>query len=168
VNHFGDLMCRSAVPSSKLPGNDDVVDTGLFSFGLTPTSGTAERFGRHGNCQQRSFGATHVSWLTGSSGPTFTTGRGQARSGRDPPRSSPSRPATRTRADSFGRLLNLPGAADNLRRFVRQACRSANSGLSAWDQLVNVGATLTRLGPADARVRERFISASGVLARHTC
>jgi hypothetical protein len=41
ANHFGDLTCESAAASSGLPANDDVVDTGLFSFGLTPTSATA-------------------------------------------------------------------------------------------------------------------------------
>jgi putative transposase len=43
TNHVGDLMCSSAVASSERPGDDDVVDTGLFSFGVTPTSGTAGR-----------------------------------------------------------------------------------------------------------------------------
>jgi hypothetical protein len=40
TNHVGDLMCSSAVASSERPGDDDVVDTGLFSFCVTPTPGT--------------------------------------------------------------------------------------------------------------------------------
>ena len=37
TNHVGDLMCSWAVASSEPPGDDEVVDTGLFSSGVTPT-----------------------------------------------------------------------------------------------------------------------------------
>ena len=74
-NHVGAISCHAVVASSARPGDDDVVDTGLFSRGLTPPSGTAARLQPHGDCRRNSLGSTHVSWLAGCLGPTFTTGR---------------------------------------------------------------------------------------------
>jgi hypothetical protein len=85
TNHVGDLMCSSAVASSERPGDDDVVDTGLFSFCVTPTPGTAGRLQPHGDYRWRSFGSTPVPSLAGFLGATLSTGHGQSSSGRDPP-----------------------------------------------------------------------------------
>lgn len=92
ANHFGDLTGSSTVALSAARGDDDVFDRDddLFPFGPTPTSGTAGRVQRHGDCRLQSFGPTHISWPVACTGLTFTTGPGQTRSGRDPPRSWPS------------------------------------------------------------------------------
>ena len=131
-NHVGAISCHAVGASSARPGDDDVVDTGLFSRGLTPPSGTAARLQAHGDCRRRPLGSTHVSWLAGCLGPTFTTGQGQARSGRDPPRSC----AASTGQNAYARRLLHPAvcfvrgartvSGDSFARHARS--RSGNSG----------------------------------------
>jgi hypothetical protein len=150
TNHVGDLMGSSAVASSALPGDDDVVDTGLFSFGVTPTSGNAGRLQPGGDYQWRSFGSTHLPSLAGFPGPTFTTGHGQASSGRDPPshcgRDWPHAYARRR----FRPAVPLrPGGTDRLRQLVRHASWIAigqfgDSPCAASS--INVATRLTRRG----------------------
>ena len=122
TNHVGDLMCSSAVASSERPGDDDVVDTGLFSFGVTPTSGTAGRLQPHGDYRLRSFGSAHVPSLTEFLGPTFTTGHGQSSSGRDP-LSHYGRDWSQAYARRFFRpaVPLRPGGTARLRGLVRHA-----------------------------------------------
>ena len=151
------------------PGDEDVVDTGLFSLGLTPPSGTAARLQPHGDCRRRFLGSTHVSWLAGCLGPTFTTGQRQASSGRDPPRScAASTGQTRVPAEtpSSGCALRV-GSTDRLRRFVRghARSRSGNSGTLRAGSM-NVPTRLTRLGCARSARPRAFLSVAGVLARH--
>src|SRR6516162_2057749 len=104
-NHVGAISCHAVGASSARPGDEDVVDTGLFSRGLTPPSGTAERLQPHGDCRRRPLGSTHVSWLAGCLGPTSPPGGDRPvpaaiRHGHVPLR----RANTRTRGDSFIRL----------------------------------------------------------------
>jgi hypothetical protein len=120
TNHVGELMCSSAVASSELPGEDDVVDTSLFSFGVTPASGTSGRLQPRGDYQLRSFGSTHVPSLAGFQGPAFTAGLGQASSGRDTAKVMAGATGTHTRGDSFVRRCRFCGT-DRLRRLVRHA-----------------------------------------------
>ena len=131
-NHVGAISCHAVGASSARRGDDHVVDTGLFSRGLTPPSGTAARLQPHGDCRRNSLGSTHVSWLAGCLGPTFTTGQGQASSGRDPPRSC----AASTGQHAYARRLLHPavrfvwGARTvSGASFARHArSRSGNSG----------------------------------------
>jgi hypothetical protein len=119
ANHVGDLMCSSAVASSERPG-DDVLDTGLFSFCVTPR--TAGRLQLHGDYRWRSFGSTPVPSLAGFLGPTLTTGHGQLSSGRDPA-SHYGRDWPHAYARRFFRP-SVPlraGGTDRLRRPVRHA-----------------------------------------------
>ena len=170
-NHVGAISCHAVVASSARPGDDHVVDTGLFSRGLTRPSGTAARLQPHGDCRRRSLGSTHVSWLTGCLGPTFTTGQGQASSGRDHATVMcrfdwPTR--VRAETPSSGCALRL-GSTDSVRRFVRETCQIAigqfgDAACAAGS--MNVPTRLTRLGCARSARPRAFLSAAGVLARH--
>jgi hypothetical protein len=131
TNHVGDLMYSSAVASSELPGDDDVVDTGLVSFGATPTSGIAGRLQPRRDHQLRSFGSTQVPSLAGFHGPTFTTAHGQASSGRDPPIIAGATGHTHTRGDAFVRRCRFVPAARTAsgdRFAMRLGSLSGNSG----------------------------------------
>ncbi len=147
TNHVGDFICSSAVASSELPGDDNVVDIGLFSFGLTPTSGTAGRLQPHGDYRLLSFGSTHVPSLAAFLGPTFTTGHGQASSGRAPPsHCGRDWPNAYTRRLLRPAVLLRPGGTDRPRRLVRHQSWIAigQFGTPRAASSINVATQVTR------------------------
>jgi hypothetical protein len=140
-NHVGAISCHAVVASSERPGDEDVVDTGLFSLGLTQPSGTgtlptARRLPKALPRFNARLLARGMSW------PDLhhRAGTGQFR-----PRSAtvmcrfgwPKR--VRAETPSSGCALRA-GSTDSLRRFVRETCQIAigNSGtLRARPALLN-------------------------------
>ena len=170
-NHVGAISCHAVGASSARPGDEDVVDTGLISRGLTPPSGTAERLqpARRLPKELPRFNACLLA--RGMPWPDLhhRAGTGQFR-----PRSPtvmcrfdwPKR--VRTETPSSGCALRL-GSTDSLRRFVRETCQIAigqfgDSPCAAGS--MNVPTRLTRLGCARSARPRAFLSVAGVLARH--
>ena len=171
-NHVGAFSCHAVVASSERPGDADVVDTGLFSLGLTQPSGTgtlptARRLPKALPRFNARLLAPRMPW------PDLhhRAGTGQFR-----PRSPtvmcrfdwPTR--VRTETPSSGCALRL-GSTDSLRRFVRETCQIAigqfgDAACAAGS--INVPTKLTRLGCARSARPRAFLSVAGVLARHSC
>ena len=170
ANHVGAISCHAVVASSERPGDEDVVDTGLFSLGLTQPSGT----GTLPTARRLPKALPRFNACLLARGMPWPNLHDRAGTGQFRPRSAtvmcrfdwPTR--VRTETPSSGCALRL-GSTDSLRRFVRETCQIAigqfgDAACAAGS--MNVATRLTRLGCARSARPRAFLSVAGVLARH--